>query len=67
MIKDSQTRHPAKLVIKKSELLSLMKTTEVAEALGVTKQAVSGWGEIIPELRAIKLLELNDSIPHKYI
>ncbi len=67
MTKDVQARRIPKLVVRKTELLNQMKAHEVAELLDITKQAVSGWGEIIPELRAKKLLEVNNSIPHKYI
>ena len=54
------------LVILKSDLLQVEKATGIAKMLGISKSAVSQWGEIIPELSAKKLLELNPKLPHQY-
>lgn len=56
-----------KLIISKGDLLEEVKPTKVAEVLGISRSAVSQWGEIIPELSAKKILELMPQIPHKYI
>lgn len=55
------------LVIQKSDLLRTEKAADVAKKLGISKSAVSQWGEIIPELSAKKLLELSPELPHTYI
>jgi len=39
----------------------------IAEAIGVTRQAISQWGEFVPENSALKLLRLNPNIPHAVI
>ncbi|MFW2015412.1 Cro/CI family transcriptional regulator [Acinetobacter bereziniae] len=36
----------------------------VAAAIGISKQAVSLWGEFVPEGSALKLLKLKPEIPH---
>lgn len=40
------------------------KPKAIAEAIGVTKQAISQWGEYVPEHSALKLLRVNPNIPH---
>ena len=39
----------------------------VAEAIGISKQAVSQWGEVVPESSALKLLLVAPKIKHKKI
>lgn len=39
----------------------------VAEKIGVTKQAVSQWGEHVPEVSALKLLRIDPNIPHEIL
>lgn len=36
----------------------------VARAIGISKQAVTLWGEFVPEGSALKLLRVNPNIPH---
>lgn len=36
----------------------------VARAIGISKQAVTLWGEFVPEGSALKLLRINPDIPH---
>lgn len=57
----------ATLVIQKGDLLQELKAAQVAKTLGISKSAVSQWGEIVPELSAKKLLEVMPSLPHQYI
>lgn len=35
-------------------------SVEVARALGVTKQAISRWNDLVPELAARRLYEITD-------
>lgn len=35
---------------------------EVAKSLGITEQAVSSWGEIIPEKNALRLHQITDGL-----
>ncbi len=37
----------------------------VAKAIGITKQAVSQWGDVVPEASALKLLRVKPAIKHK--
>lgn len=37
------------------ELLGLGDAKSLAELLGITEQAVSQWGQIVPELRAYQI------------
>lgn len=51
--------------MKKSDAVDAFKNkAAVAKAIGITKQAVSLWGEIVPEGSALKLLRVNPEIPH---
>lgn len=53
------------ITMKKQDALNAFKRpSAIARAIGVTKQAVSQWGEIVPETAALKLLRVNPSIPH---
>jgi len=44
----------------KTEALSLFggRVRALAQALGITQQAVSQWGEIIPPLRSFQIAEI---------
>lgn len=49
--------------MKTADLIRLFGgVTRTAEALGVTKSAVSQWGENVPELRVYKLREQRPTI-----
>ena len=37
----------------------------IAKAIGISKQAVSQWGEVVPEVSALKLLRIDPTIKHK--
>jgi DNA-binding transcriptional regulator YiaG len=53
------------IVMKKTDAVQAFKNkVGVATAIGITKQAVSLWGEIVPEGSALKLLKLKPEIPH---
>ena len=55
-------------VITKEQAIALFKTqTALAEALGITKGAVSLWknGEAIPEVHALRLR--YEIMPHEFI
>lgn len=53
------------IVMKKSDAINAFKNkVGVAKAIGITKQAVSLWGEVVPEGSALKLLRINPEIPH---
>lgn len=36
----------------------------IARALGISRQAVSGWGEVIPEIHALRLSNLDDELEY---
>lgn len=47
--------------LKKSDVIAHFETvTAVAEALGISIQAVSKWPEDVPELRALQLERITD-------
>ncbi|MFW2152832.1 Cro/CI family transcriptional regulator [Acinetobacter gyllenbergii] len=51
--------------MKKADAVQAFKNNVgVAKAIGITKQAVTLWGEIVPEGSALKLLRVNPKIPH---
>ncbi len=53
------------VLMKKSDAIQAFKTkVGVAKAIGITKQAVSLWGDMVPEGSASKLLLVNPNIPH---
>lgn len=46
----------------KADVLARFKTqTAIAAALGITVQAVSQWGEVVPETSALRLEKLTRS------
>ena len=54
-----------KIIMKKVDAVTAFKNkVGVARAIGITKQAVSLWGDVIPEVSALKLLKVNPNIPH---
>lgn len=53
------------IVMKKNDAVKAFKNkVGVAKAIGISKQAVSLWGEIVPEGSALKLLRADPEIPH---
>ncbi len=56
-----------RLEMKTSDVLARQKAAQIAKKLKITRQAVSQWGEIVPEKSAFKLLELDPSIPHQKV
>jgi predicted transcriptional regulator len=51
------------MTIHKSDLLQVYKTqAAVARALGITRSAVSQWGDVIPELQRFRLRELQPEV-----
>lgn len=49
--------------MKKSDVKDFYKTqTKIANALGITAQAVHAWAEIIPERAALKLEKLSNGM-----
>ena len=53
------------IVMKKKDAVDAFKNSVgVAKAIGITKQAVSLWGEFVPEGSALKLLIVNPDIPY---
>lgn len=53
------------ILMKKEDALKTFRSPSgIAKAIGVTKQAVSQWGDTVPEASALKLLRVNPSIPH---
>lgn len=52
------------VMLKKDAVQAFKTNVEVAKAIGITKQAVSLWGEVVPELSALKLLKVKPEIPH---
>lgn len=51
--------------MKKADAIKAFKNrTALATSIGITKQAVSGWGDLVPEGSAAKLLIENPKIPH---
>ena len=49
--------------MKKSDLLKHFKTaTAAAAALGITKQAIGGWDEVIPEGMAYKVQVITGEV-----
>lgn len=60
---ESATVH---IVMRKEDAIQAFKNkVGVAKAIGITKQAVTLWGEFVPEGSALKLLRVNPDIPHK--
>ena len=54
------------IVMNTKDAIKAFKTkVGVANAIGITKQAVSQWGETVPEASALKLLRIDPSIKHK--
>ncbi|MDU5771901.1 Cro/CI family transcriptional regulator [Acinetobacter sp.] len=51
-------------MLKKDAVQAFKNNVEVAKAIGISKQAVSLWGEVVPELSALKLLKVKPEIPH---
>ena len=53
------------IVMKKKDAVDAFKNSVgVAKAIGITKQAVSLWGELVPEGSALKLLRVKPDIPY---
>lgn len=52
------------VMLKKDAVQAFKNNVGVAKAIGITKQAVSLWGEVVPELSALKLLKVKPEIPH---
>lgn len=53
------------IVMKKKDAIEAFKNNVgVARAIGITKQAVSLWGEVVPEGSALKLLRVKPEIPY---
>ncbi|ENW05716.1 Cro/CI family transcriptional regulator [Acinetobacter beijerinckii] len=53
------------VLIKTSDAINAFTdAANLARCLGVSRAAVSQWGEYIPEISARGLLILNPSIPH---
>lgn len=53
------------IIMKTSDAVKAFKNkVGVANAIGITKQAVSLWGEVVPEGSALKLLRVDPSIKH---
>lgn len=53
------------IVMKTSDAVKAFKTkVGVAKAIGITKQAVSLWGDVVPEGSALKLLLVDPTIKH---
>lgn len=56
------------IVLKMSDVLSVFKyKTRIAKEIGITKQAVSQWGETIPNESALILVRKNPTLPHTEI
>ena len=54
------------LVVKKSDAVRAYGSkAKLAKTLGVTRQAISQWGDYLPELQAMRLIFINDTIPHQ--
>ncbi|RKG45143.1 MULTISPECIES: Cro/CI family transcriptional regulator [Acinetobacter] len=54
------------IVMNTSDALAAFKTKAgIANAIGITKQAVSQWGQTVPEASALKLLRVDPTIKHK--
>ena len=52
------------IVMKKKDAIEAFKNrVEVAKAIGITKQAISLWGDVVPEVSALKLLRVKPEIP----
>lgn len=55
-----------KVEIKKMDAITAFQSaSNLASNLGITSQAISQWGELVPELSARGILILNPKIPHK--
>lgn len=55
-----------RIVMKKEDAIHAFKTkVGIAKAIGITKQAISQWGDFVPEESALKLLRVDPRIPHK--
>ena len=55
------------IIMKTSDAVEVFKNkVGVARAIGITKQAVSLWGDVVPEGSALKLLRVDPSIQHKW-
>lgn len=51
--------------MRKRNAIEAFKTrVRVAKAIGITKQAVSLWGDVVPEGSALKLLLVKPDIPY---
>lgn len=56
------------IVMKTSDALDAFKTkVRIAKEIGITRQAISQWGEVVPEESALKLLRKNPAIPHREV
>lgn len=56
------------IVIRKIDAINAFKSRlGLARALGITNQAISQWGENVPERTAPKLLLIDPSIKHERI
>lgn len=56
------------IVMKTSDALAIFKTkVRIAQEIGITKQAVSQWGETVPDESALKLLRKKPEIPHQEV
>ncbi|WP_411684269.1 Cro/CI family transcriptional regulator [Acinetobacter indicus] len=53
------------IVMKTSDAVKAFKSkAKVASAIGISKQAVSQWGDTVPEASALKLLRVDPTISH---
>ena len=53
------------VIIKTADAIATYQTAaNLASALGVTPQAISQWGDYVPEISARGILILNPKIPH---
>ena len=54
------------IVMNTSDAVKAFKSKAgVAKAIGISKQAVSQWGSVVPEVSALKLLRIDPTIKHK--
>lgn len=55
-----------KIIMRTDDVLPFFKSkSDLAKKIGISRQALTYWGDIVPETSAVKLLLINPDLPHE--